>query len=1659
MTNLAPKIIASTSTATPPICSSPESSSPTSPIVASATTQIFAAMNPTGSPQPAIFLQGTSEPSTIEFLVDLGKKGETATFSQVQIKDKISQKIHELREKAKDFQNLSSVRTNLCKLSRISSEHFYSLKVEIYDLLISLLENDPVEEYTAHGVLKVIIELNSDLVSSNAQLLAIPIQKKLSRAFGAAVELYLRHDSKDHVSAIREDDKKLLLTTQDGFNDLNSKEISALDFYNQMAIEASKRLKTDNKLYKEVLQRLLHLATAVGKAYDKDFSAFFSEIGTAFDGLEYKLKEQWFEELIMLRELVKNAPDNMKKVTTILVALSSSKAKNYDWKYIYGALEILLDLISKIPNKEVNVLQMVLFGIAPKPNTSPTLKSPTLTTATVNIATAAASATPFLHDIFFFAKFKGYEQKAVQAITEGKKSNKDLPKANETNDKKEHKAIAVKAKEITKLISEKLSETEEGRKCSLDNYNRVHNDKNVANAFEIILKPKPKAKAISSVTPMSQFTASSPTIAKAVTVSIQHSESDSKKTGELFQSKQQEKEKDVKQSQTIIVKPAEPPIQSVVKDFDLMSQFTAASPTIAKVVTASTQHSEYDLKKTNELFQNKQQEPELKKTSVKAFFKSLLGTAVQKVNTPQPQTQSDLNQLHQAVLAGNVESVRVLSANSQLINEKTKSEITPLMLAAKLGKPQICEILLKAGADPLAVDTNRFNILHYAAISKNVETVSLFLKYKNLINGKTNWDLTPLMIAAQFGNRQICEILLKAGADPLAIDTYLQNVLLHAVFSKNEETVSLFLTYKDLINAKQNSGISPLLGALRYNHTKICEVLLKAGADPFAIDKEGYNALQRAIEKRNVTLVTLLSANKQLIEVRGTMQNNPLLEAAQFGYHEICEILLKAGADPLATDDDGYNALHKAAYVGGIETVRVFSTNKQLINAKAKNSTTPLMWAAHKSKDICETLLNAGADPLVTDRKGWNALHHAVSNGPDEIVQFLSTNKKLLNAKTRERKTALMIAAENGRLEACKILLKAGADYSAKDKEGSTALHIAYKASQSISKNDDSIEVVRILSNYKELINAKDNEGKTPFMFNESHSKSAIKVFEILSNAGADLFAIDKNGWNVLHHASSSGAVSIVRKLSSNNQLLDSRTNDQVTPYMLAAENSWLGVCEILSKAGADQLAKDKNGRNVLHRMIAYRSKAFSEEGNFVYKETAVVLSLLKNIQLVNAVNNNGETPLLLLLETFSQKEHNIGLFEELLKATNDPSATDKYGHNVLHKACVKGIPEIVELLSDNQKLINAKTKRQRTPLMLAAVNGYDEFCEILLKQGADHTAKDEDGNNALHIAAYSGKVKAVNVLKTHKQLLEVRNDKGFTPLLKAAGAAKNDSEIAEALVNAGADQFAISDNGSNVLHEAVNAANEKIVRIFSANKKLLNAQTKKEQNTPLMISALKGHSQICSILLESEADPFVTNEKGENALHIAAKEGKDEVVQILSANKKLNDSRTKNKETPFMLAASADKFKVGSKFQTICEILHKEGADIMAVDDKGKNSLHKAVRENSIESVRFLSTLKKMLDSKDNDGNTPLMLALEWFFIEDGIFKTLLNAGADPTITDKNGSNVLHIAVVKRRTEIVRLLSTNKQLINAKDKNQNTPLKLAKGEIAEILTKAGAEL
>ncbi|XP_046550205.1 26S proteasome non-ATPase regulatory subunit 10-like, partial [Haliotis rubra] len=205
-----------------------------------------------------------------------------------------------------------------------------------------------------------------------------------------------------------------------------------------------------------------------------------------------------------------------------------------------------------------------------------------------------------------------------------------------------------------------------------------------------------------------------------------------------------------------------------------------------------------------------------------------------------------------------------------------------------------------------------------------------------------------------------------------------------------------------------------------------------------------------------------------------------------------------------------------------------------------------------------------------------------------------------------------------------------------------------------------------------------------------------------------------------------------------------------------------------------------------------------------------------------------GRTPLMV-----AAQEGNCRMFDFLISRGANMQEVDNNGNNVLHWACKGGHVDMLECVLRQYGIFK---NVQTSPLIQAVRTGNRDVIEFLVSTGSNVSQVDQFGNTALHWACTGRHVAMVKYLVSQGSVdVNSRNRDGRTALMGAA--LKGNRNVFEFLVNMGANESHVDDDGHNILHLASSYGRMEMVRhILSQNLVDINARDK-DGNTAAMIA------------------------------------------------------------------------------------------------------------------------------------------------------------------------------------------------------------------------------
>ena len=401
-----------------------------------------------------------------------------------------------------------------------------------------------------------------------------------------------------------------------------------------------------------------------------------------------------------------------------------------------------------------------------------------------------------------------------------------------------------------------------------------------------------------------------------------------------------------------------------------------------------------------------------------------------------------------------------------------------------------------------------------------------------------------------------------------------------------------------------------------------------------------------------------------------------------------------------------------------------------------------------------------------------------------------------------------------------------------------------------------------------------------------------------------------------------------------------------------------------------------------------------------------------------------------------------------------DIAERDSDGQTALHKYTVYdwGSLEDVKILVSRGADVNAVDNDGYTPLHMAAMSGYPDKAKFLLEKGANLQALTKGGAMPLHLAAERRRFDPVLldllIGPPNNSNVNVRDSQGRTPLWRAADA--ENAESVKWLIDHGADPNIANSIGEQPLDRALLLGYMKVARTLCENGASPNAIT--EDDMTVLIKAMdRGKQESVDFLLSFKFDPNFKCKGDRTAMHMAATKANETAAKaLLAAGANINAADEKGR-TPLDYVDE-------SRNAQFAAWLRSQGAKpgVQKLDDadiaKGNTPILLAVnyRKDIVALKNSIEASPKLVDQRNNDGDTPLIEAVEAGWIEGA--DVLVAAGADIKLKTRSGRSLLSIAVETGKLPVIKWAAGRGLSIEEPDSGGTMPLIRAAGKNLECV-------
>lgn len=657
----------------------------------------------------------------------------------------------------------------------------------------------------------------------------------------------------------------------------------------------------------------------------------------------------------------------------------------------------------------------------------------------------------------------------------------------------------------------------------------------------------------------------------------------------------------------------------------------------------------------------------------------------------------ELTALIPAASSGHLDICKLLVKEGIDINAKDKDGITALMEASIMGHNKVVEFLIEKGADVNAAASSEVTALWLAASEGRVDVVKTLLKKGADASNSRVDGITATMTACVGGHPETVELLLKHGADPTASDNDGLTALMNAAENGTVATLKLLVDHvndPNFLNQFSSNGFTALIIACAHGHSDAVAYLIDAGCDVDAAhgDNKVTPLMYAAASGHVVAMKTLIEKGKADLELKHTNGGTALLEAATGGMGDAMKVLIESGAIVDFIDDDGVTPLMAIAAQGKLEAqslvideLKKVKSSQELtdhINMLSYSGGSSVMFAAAGGHVECaKQLMALGANIKDIARSSHGYV--------EKLAKMIEEGQVQDEEPHVDGVTALHVAAQQGHLDMVKFLLESGADVHHLDDAGRSPL------------------VLAIQGNYGEVASnlvAGGSDPNTPYVDDDGESHNLLFDSIMVENAefallliekGADIYHADEKKVNTLLQASHRGLTEVVSALldrhAANGKagFVNDASEDGITALIAASSEGNIDCVKQLLEAKADANAKDKDGTSSL--------MAAAARGHL-----DVVSALLSSGASVNEQNTDGHTALMFAYNGKNQVETLWERYSQFVKDANSKGDTE-------------------EDVDDNGT----------GPIIREALDSHVALVDLLLKNGADTTQKDNEGHVA----------------------------------------------------------------------------------------------------------------------------------------------------------------------------------------------------------------------------------------------------------------------------------------------------------------------------------------
>ncbi|MFC1603640.1 ankyrin repeat domain-containing protein [Planctomycetota bacterium] len=288
---------------------------------------------------------------------------------------------------------------------------------------------------------------------------------------------------------------------------------------------------------------------------------------------------------------------------------------------------------------------------------------------------------------------------------------------------------------------------------------------------------------------------------------------------------------------------------------------------------------------------------------------------------------------NKAILKGNLTKVKQLVEDGMNVDTPDELGWTATYWAVSAGQMEMAGYLLNQGIDVNAKTRDGHTLLHQASRAGMVEIVKSLIAKGADVDAKADEGSTPLQDAAGAGQEAVVRLLIAKGADVNTTSKDGKHSLGDAALAGHEAIIRLLLANGAKVNLRAEGRGSAVHAAAFGGHNSILDIIISNGADVNTVSRNGtplhlaaspLGSNTKAMDNRSAQMVEKLIARGANVDAKHPQKGStPLYGAVARGRYRTSEVLIAAGANVNATDNEGKTLLSLAKEAGRAEIVEL----------------------------------------------------------------------------------------------------------------------------------------------------------------------------------------------------------------------------------------------------------------------------------------------------------------------------------------------------------------------------------------------------------------------------------------------------------------------------------------------------------------------------------------------------------------------------------------------------------------------------------------------------------------------------------------------------------------------------------------------------------------